>query len=109
MAAVKPSGLRAKAEDLVASLLYRNARVFRLRMNLYPPYLGAGIRVARVSRDFREIDVQLRRQPGNANARYQLAELKQNQGSLAARQREKKRRETRTKNGRRIGTAYLKR
>lgn len=68
MAAVKPSGLRAKAEDLVASLLYRNARVFRLRMNLYPPYLGAGIRVARVSRDFREIDVQLRRQPGNANA-----------------------------------------
>lgn len=36
---------------------------------------------------FKEV---LRLQPGNANARYQLAELKQNQGSLAARQREKR-------------------
>jgi tetratricopeptide (TPR) repeat protein len=32
----------------------------------------------------------LRLQPGHANARYQLAELKQNQGSIAARQRTKK-------------------
>lgn len=37
-------------------------------MNLYPPYLGAGIRVSRISRDFHEIEVQLRRQPGNGNA-----------------------------------------
>lgn len=36
---------------------------------------------------FKEV---LRLQPGNANARYQLAELKQSQGSLAARRREKK-------------------
>lgn len=36
---------------------------------------------------FREV---LRLQPGNANARYQLAELKANQGSLAARARAKK-------------------
>jgi len=36
---------------------------------------------------FKEV---LRLQPGNANARFQLSELKQNQGSLAARQREKK-------------------
>jgi acyl-coenzyme A thioesterase PaaI-like protein len=66
-----PSGaqaLKAKAVDLLSSLLYRNATVFRLRMNLYPPYLGAGIRVTRITKDFREIDVQLRRQPGNANA-----------------------------------------
>lgn len=68
MATAQPGGLRAKAVDLLSSLLYRNAAVFRLRMNLYPPYLGAGIRVTRVSRDFREIDVELRRQPGNANA-----------------------------------------
>lgn len=32
----------------------------------------------------------LRLQPGNANARYQLSELKQNQGSIAARARAKK-------------------
>lgn len=32
----------------------------------------------------------LRLQPGHANARYQLAELKQNQGSIAARARAKK-------------------
>lgn len=68
MAATMKTGLKAKAVDLLTSLLYRNAALFRLRMNLYPPYLGAGIRVARVSRDFREIDVQLHRQPGNANA-----------------------------------------
>ncbi len=67
MAATK-TGLKARAVDLLGSLLYRNATVFRLRMNLYPPYLGAGIRVMRVSRDFREIDVQLKRLPGNANA-----------------------------------------
>lgn len=68
MAAAIKTGLKAKAVDLLTSLLYRNATLFRLRMNLYPPYLGAGIRVTRVSRDFREIDVQLRRRPGNANA-----------------------------------------
>lgn len=68
MAAAKPAGLRAKVTDLVASRLYRSAAVFRLRMNLYPPYVGAGIRVTRVSADFREIDVELRRQPGNGNA-----------------------------------------
>ncbi len=68
MAVATKTGLKARAVDLLTSLLYRNAMVFRLRMNLYPPYLGAGIRVTRVSSDFREIDVQLHRQPGNANA-----------------------------------------
>lgn len=36
---------------------------------------------------FKEV---LRLQPGHANARYQLGQLKQNQGSIAARQRSKK-------------------
>lgn len=36
---------------------------------------------------FKEV---LRLQPGNANARYQLGQLNQNQGSIAARQRSKK-------------------
>jgi tetratricopeptide (TPR) repeat protein len=36
---------------------------------------------------FKEV---LRIQPGNANARYQLGQLQQNQGSIAARQRAKK-------------------
>jgi len=35
-------------------------RVFRLGMNLWPPFRGAGIRVTRVSNDFREVDVTLK-------------------------------------------------
>ena len=36
------------------------AGVFRRGINLWPPFVGAGIRVTRVSADFREIDVRLR-------------------------------------------------
>lgn len=36
-----------------------NHRMFRWLLNLYPPYLGAGIRVRRVSPDFREILVEM--------------------------------------------------
>lgn len=36
-----------------------NHRMFRWLLNLYPPYLGAGIRVRRVSPDFREIVVEM--------------------------------------------------
>ncbi|WP_193212736.1 STN domain-containing protein [Luteolibacter marinus] len=43
--------------------------------------------VTAADRAFREV---LRLQPGNANARYQLAELKANQGSIAARARSNK-------------------
>lgn len=32
---------------------------FRLRLNLYPPFLGAGIRVERISDDFLAIDVAM--------------------------------------------------
>ena len=34
---------------------------FRLMFNLYPPYLGAGIRVKSISPDFRDIVVQMKR------------------------------------------------
>jgi acyl-coenzyme A thioesterase PaaI-like protein len=36
-----------------------SAGVFRLGINLWPPFVGAGIRVTRVTSDFREIDVKL--------------------------------------------------
>lgn len=35
------------------------AGVFRRGINLWPPFAGAGIRVTRVTADFREIDVKL--------------------------------------------------
>jgi acyl-coenzyme A thioesterase PaaI-like protein len=34
-------------------------RLFQLLINLYPPYLGTGIRVRRISPDFRRLDVQM--------------------------------------------------
>lgn len=33
--------------------------LFRLRINLWPPYLGAGIRVRRIAPDYREIVVEM--------------------------------------------------
>jgi acyl-coenzyme A thioesterase PaaI-like protein len=33
--------------------------LFRLRLNLWPPFLGAGIRVRRIAPDFREIVVEM--------------------------------------------------
>lgn len=62
------ASLASRAGDTLSKLLYGNATVFRRVMNLYRPFLGAGIRITRVSKDFREIDVQLRKQPGNGNA-----------------------------------------
>jgi acyl-coenzyme A thioesterase PaaI-like protein len=35
-------------------------RLLRLGMNLWPPYLGAGIRVRAIGADFRRIDVSMR-------------------------------------------------
>jgi acyl-coenzyme A thioesterase PaaI-like protein len=35
-------------------------KLFRRALNLWPPFRGAGIRVTRVSPDYREIDVKLR-------------------------------------------------
>lgn len=35
------------------------ASSFRWRINLYPPFLGAGVRVEHISDDYREIDVSM--------------------------------------------------
>lgn len=40
---------------------------FRWMFNLYPPYFGAGIRVKRVSADYRDIVVQMKRHWYNRN------------------------------------------
>ena len=40
-------------------LLRRTPRLLRLGMNLWPPYLGAGIRVEHVAPDFRSVTVAL--------------------------------------------------
>ncbi len=43
------------------------AGLFRRLMNLYPPYLGAGIRILHISPDFRAIDVRMRLRWYNRN------------------------------------------
>ncbi|WP_339070398.1 DUF4442 domain-containing protein [Pseudomonas idahonensis] len=35
------------------------ARLLRWVMNLYPPYLGAGVRIRQISADFREVQVSM--------------------------------------------------
>ncbi|MGX5221352.1 DUF4442 domain-containing protein [Pseudomonas segetis] len=37
----------------------RKARLLRWAMNLYPPYLGAGIRVRHISADFQRVQVKM--------------------------------------------------
>lgn len=39
----------------------------RLMFNLYPPLLGAGIRITRIQADWKEVDVEMRLRPWNAN------------------------------------------
>ncbi|MCY1290154.1 hypothetical protein D9M68_369940 [compost metagenome] len=39
--------------------LARKARLMRWALNFYPPYLGAGVRVRRISADFRHIRVKM--------------------------------------------------
>lgn len=43
-------------------------RLLRFVMNLWPPYLGAGIRVRKIAPDYREVLVELR--PGLFNRNY---------------------------------------
>ncbi|MEZ6189081.1 MAG: DUF4442 domain-containing protein [Planctomycetota bacterium] len=43
----------------VVSRVLASSRVLRLALNLYPPYLGAGVRVTRLDRDLRGIRVEL--------------------------------------------------
>jgi acyl-coenzyme A thioesterase PaaI-like protein len=42
-------------------------RLLRLAMNLWPPYLGAGVRVRRIAADYREIVVEMPLRPYNRN------------------------------------------
>lgn len=44
-----------------------NARFLRRGVNLWPTFLGAGIRVERISDDFREFEVRLRLRPWTRN------------------------------------------
>jgi hypothetical protein len=39
--------------------MHRNRKKLLRRFNLYPPFLGAGIRVRRISEDFLSIDVEM--------------------------------------------------
>lgn len=50
------------------SFLYRHPAVFRLALTLYPPYLGTGIAVREVSRDFRRVVVTMKSRFYNRNA-----------------------------------------
>lgn len=43
-----------------------NRRIFRV-MSVYPPYLGAGVRVAHVSEDVTRFDIEMKLRPWNRN------------------------------------------
>ncbi|TBU97112.1 DUF4442 domain-containing protein [Phytopseudomonas dryadis] len=42
-----------------ARKLARKARLLRWIMNIYPPYLGAGVRVRHIAADFRQVQVKM--------------------------------------------------
>lgn len=44
-----------------------SARMLRFLLNVWPPYLGAGVRVTEMSPDFRRATVQMRLRPYNRN------------------------------------------
>jgi Domain of unknown function (DUF4442) len=59
-------GLRASgAEVLLLKRLFK--RNFKLLFNLWPPLLGAGIRIKRIQPDWKEVDVEMRLRRWNAN------------------------------------------
>jgi len=53
------------AEVPLLKRLFRNN--FKLLFNLWPPLLGAGIRIARVQPDWKEVDVEMKLRRWNAN------------------------------------------
>jgi uncharacterized protein DUF4442 len=53
------------AEDSVLKRLFK--RNFKFMFNLWPPLLGAGIRITRVQPDWKEVDVEMRLRGWNAN------------------------------------------
>lgn len=44
---------------MAAARLARKARLLRWVLNLYPPYLGAGVRVRHIGADFRQVRVKM--------------------------------------------------
>jgi acyl-coenzyme A thioesterase PaaI-like protein len=46
---------------------FKHPEVFRHIVNIWPPFLGAGIRVTRISKDWRKITVRLRMHALNRN------------------------------------------
>jgi hypothetical protein len=53
------------AEEFVLKHLLKNN--LKLMFNLWPPLLGAGIRITRVQADWREVDVEMKLRRWNAN------------------------------------------
>jgi len=49
------------------SSTHMNATLFRHGINMWPPFLFAGIHASRVSADYRDIEVELRMRPWNRN------------------------------------------
>ena len=49
------------------NVVHGNPVVFAKLWSLWPPFVGAGIRVERISKDFREIDVSMKLSLRNAN------------------------------------------
>ncbi len=54
----------ANRERGVKTILKRNLRML---LNLWPPFLGAGIRIQRLASDWKEIDVEMKLRRWNAN------------------------------------------
>lgn len=61
---MKLSELAKLPRRWLAAWMQRN---LRLAINLYPPYLGTGIRVAYIAPDYREIRVEMPLRPWNRN------------------------------------------
>jgi uncharacterized protein DUF4442 len=53
---------------MASNSLAQRAKQFRRRINFYPPYLGAAVRLTRVSDDFRDIEVEMPLRFYNRNA-----------------------------------------
>jgi hypothetical protein len=53
------------AEEFVLKRLFKNN--LRVMFNLWPPLMGAGIRITRIQPDWREVDVEMKLRRWNAN------------------------------------------
>ena len=54
----------AREDSLLKRLFRRNKK---LLFNLWPPLLGAGIRIKRIQEDWKEVDVEMKLRRWNAN------------------------------------------